>query len=76
MQKQFTITPDQMAGFRQQATSQGILVPASNSGTVTHDGVSIGYAFDGTTLTLTILSKPFFIPASVIFGELAPYLPA
>ena len=75
MQKQFTVTPDQLETFRQEAAKAGLVIPPGNTGDVTTHGVTMTFSYDGTTLTLTITSKPFFIPASMVWGELAPYLP-
>lgn len=71
----FTVTPDQMAKFRVEAAENGIALPGLSSGQAMTHGVVIDYAYDGvSSLVLTIVSKPFYIPASVIWTELRSYL--
>lgn len=75
MTKTYVITPDQMAKFRVEAAENGIALPGLSSGQATTHGVVIDYAYDGVqSLVLTIVSKPFYIPASVIWSELQSYL--
>jgi hypothetical protein len=71
------ITPDQMAKFRTQLASAGITAPSGNSGQSADpkDGVTLGFVYDGTAnLDLTIITKPWYIPASLIWNELDGYV--
>jgi hypothetical protein len=77
MQKQFTVTPAQMLKFRTEAAANGLSVPAADSGQVTipAHGIVMGYAYDGTTLTITGISKTDWFPTwGMVFGELQNYL--
>lgn len=41
-----------------------------NAGQISKDGITIGYAYDGVNLTLTILHKPFGVPYSFIQSKI------
>lgn len=75
MQKTYSpISAEQMAKFREEAAANGIAVPAGNSGQLVTHGCTLSFSYDGTNLGITILSKPFYIPASAIWSNLDPYL--
>ena len=44
---------------------QGIILNGW-TGTLSHSGFSASYAYDGETLTITVVKHPFFIPESVV----------
>lgn len=68
------ISADQLVKFREEANANGIAVPSGNSGQLIAHGCTLAFSYDGTNLGITILSKPFYIPASAIWSSLDPYL--
>ena len=77
MERQFNISPAQFASFKHQAAQHGITIPDGFVGEVNADGCKFDYNYDGTQrLSLTIVSKPFFLSADFIFSQLTPYLTA
>lgn len=74
--RSYLVKPEEMTNFRELAYKNGLIVPEYDNGEVETHGIKIHFAYDGVTLTLTILSKPFYIPASMIWRELSAYLPA
>lgn len=68
------ITPDQMDKFRTEAAANGITIPEGNSGRIIAHGVTMGFEYVGTTLNLSIVNKPFYIPESVIWNQIEPFL--
>lgn len=49
---------------------------ARNAGTITDSGVQLGFTWDGTSqLKFWIISKPFFVPATMVWNELDKYVP-
>jgi hypothetical protein len=76
MQKQFTVSPSQVSAFRANLAAHGVTLPAGDSGQFVdseHD-ITFGYAYDGTTLTVTIIDKPWLYPASTIFNAMNEYI--
>jgi hypothetical protein len=74
--KTYNVTPAQMANFRAVAAQNGLSVPAGNAGQVETHGVVISFTYDGAAqLAITIMSKPWYVPASGIWGELEGFLP-
>lgn len=52
----------------------GTFGPSGESGTVTGSGVVITYNFDGSTLTLTGVSKPFFVSWAYVWNLVNEHL--
>ena len=70
--------PLTLAGFnalRTKLLAMGVTLPSGLDGMLSHDGVILKYHYDGSTLTLSIQKKPFYIPASMIWGEVDGWLP-
>ncbi len=63
MSKTFTITPAQFTAYLALMPSNGLeITPVdADHGQAVGHGVTIDYAYDGTTLTLTGRDKPFFV---------------
>jgi hypothetical protein len=77
MNKTYPVTPAEMDSFRAILTQDGVTVPAGNEGQIVTHGVTMAFSYDGTAgLTLTIVSKPFYVPASMIWSEIQGYLPS
>lgn len=78
-QKTYTVTPEQVAAFRNEAAANGVTVSPGNSGIVTDskDHVTLGFQYDGAShLVLTISSKPWYAPDSMIWTALDKYIAA
>jgi hypothetical protein len=75
-QRTYPVTPSQMASFRTILAENDIAAPSGNSGQIEADGVTVSFTYDGTaTLTLVLVSKPFYIPAAMVWSEIEGYLP-
>ncbi len=73
----YTITPAQFADYIAQLPAQGVTIkPTDNEhGQATYSNYVVGYAYNGTTLTLTGEDKPFIsFPWSVVFGRISEHL--
>lgn len=59
----FTMTPEEFTAARAELLDkQGIEIPDGvNHGNISKLGATVQYDYDGTTLTLTVISKPFLI---------------
>lgn len=59
----FTMSPEEFSAARTKLLSdQGIEIPEGvNHGTISKLGATVQYDYDGETLTLTVISKPFLI---------------
>ena len=63
----------QFAAATQQLRSNGIEM-SGRDGTLTKDGVTARYAYEGGTLSVEIVDRPFLLPLSLIEGKLRAYL--
>lgn len=68
----FQISPAELEAKRQQLGKSGITIEG-DSGTIQTHGVALSYTYDGATLTVTTVSKPFYIPQSTIDSELSGF---
>ena len=67
------MTEDQFAAATRRLADNGIQL-AGREGTLTKDGVTARYAFDGVKLAIEIVDRPFLLPLSMIEGRLKAYL--
>jgi hypothetical protein len=75
--RSYPVTPTEFSNFRTLGAANGVTIPPGNSGQVVEDGVTIDFAYDDVmTLVLTIVDKPWYIPASAVWDALAKFLPA
>ena len=58
--QQFAVTPAQFTALVAKAQAAGVTI-TGNSGTVSKDGFTVEYAYDGTTLSLTVVDAPPFM---------------
>ena len=56
----WTVTPAQYATMLANVNAAGLAL-SGNGGEVEKDGVNIGWNYDGTTLSITVLSAPLFM---------------
>lgn len=61
----FPLTPEQYELRKNDLIAQGILI-AGNSGEIEYKGVTVGYEYNGTSLTVTIEKKPWYDPESAV----------
>ncbi len=66
----FPCTATQLAHLRAELITNGVTVPDGSSGTITGRGIVAPFSYEGTALTVTIQSKPWYILASTIFGDI------
>lgn len=55
----FTVTPQQYVTIEAEINAAGVPI-SGDSGTAEHDDVKMGWTYDGTTLSITVLSAPPF----------------
>lgn len=67
--KTYSLTPDQFAALRTRLLELGVTLPAEDDGTLVYQGITLGYHYDGATLTLKVQQKPFFVPTSMIWDQ-------
>lgn len=65
----FTCTSDQYVKLRDQAQHEGLTIFGYSGLAVSH-GCRVRYAYDNSRLTLTVESKPWYVPMSSVLGEL------
>lgn len=54
------LTPAEFESAKEKLALLGIVVPEENSGTVSHEGASVAFTYDGKVLTLNVVhTLPF-----------------
>lgn len=66
---QIPLTEEQYAQKVQQLVPYGVAI-TGRAGQIAKDGVTVAYAYDGKTLTLTVKHKPFVLAESYIDGQI------
>jgi hypothetical protein len=65
------LTPAEYVARRQALAANGVQLPAGDSGTLFHDGVAVGCAYNGTdTLTITVTHKPWEVSESFVENKI------
>lgn len=64
-----SITPERFEAKRKELAAQGIDIKGE-SGRVEAHGVKVDYKYDGATLSLAVISKPFIISTAAVEGRL------
>jgi|HubBroStandDraft_2_1064218.scaffolds.fasta_scaffold134358_4 hypothetical protein len=67
--KTYPLTPQQFSVLRTRLLELGATLPAENEGTLSYSGIDLKYHYDGAALTLSILKRPIFVPASMIWEK-------
>jgi len=70
----YPLTPQQFSALRTKLLELGISLPAESTGLLSYQGITLGYSYDGQTLTLTEGKKPFFAPWSLIWDKVDEWL--
>jgi hypothetical protein len=70
---QLPMTEAQFATATRRLGQNGIEL-TGRSGTLTKDGITAQYTYDGKQLSIEITDRPFFLPLSLIEGRLQAYL--
>jgi hypothetical protein len=74
MSKTYQVSSDKFTTFQAEALKNGLLLTGDKGQVETH-GVVMSYAYDGTAnLSVTIVSKPWYIPASTVWSELESFM--
>lgn len=67
----FPATPAQLDHLRAELATNGVTVPAGDSGQITGRGITADFTYDGSSgLVVTIRSKPWYLPAATIFADI------
>lgn len=66
------ITRPQLQAKKAVLAQNGIVIDG-DSGTVDSHGVTVDYTYDGETLALTVVKKPFFCPESAVEDKLREF---
>ena len=67
------MTEAQFAAATRRLAENGIHLTGPQ-GTLTKDGITANYNFDGAKLSIEIIERPFLLPLSLIEGRLQSYL--
>lgn len=67
------MTEEQFATATRRLADNGIEL-TGREGTLSKDGITAKYLFNGTVLSIEIMDKPFLLPTSLIEGRLQAYL--
>jgi hypothetical protein len=80
----FQLTPDKFAAYMEQLPGEGLTVnqaspnpgdaPNHSHGQVTGFGCVLNYTYDGATLSVIGISKPFIVSWQYIFNLIAEHL--
>ena len=69
---QVPMTEAQFASATRRLADNGIHLEG-REGTLTKDGITANYNYNGSTLTIDITERPFLLPLSLIEGRLQSY---
>lgn len=67
------MTEAQFLAAKRRLADNGIEL-AGREGSLTKDGVTAHYSYDGAKFSVEITDRPFFLPLSLIEGRLQAYL--
>ena len=67
------LTEAQFAGAAKRLRDYGVDL-SDRSGTLSRDGITARYNYDGSKLIIEVLDKPFFLPVSVIESQMRSYI--
>lgn len=67
------LTEAQFAAAAQRLQAFGVNLTGT-TGTLSRDGITARYNYANAVLTIEILDKPFFLPASVIESQMRSYI--
>lgn len=78
MTKTFVITPAQFANLKAQLDAKNITVPEGNSGAISAHGflwrLVINFSYDGTSLSLSIVTLPPFTTPDDVWNQIQAHL--
>lgn len=79
--KTYSLTPEQFSALRTKLLEMGVTLPAENSGTLAHSGITLKYNYRPPdsmhvtgSLTLSVQQKPFLIPESMIWNQVDTWI--
>ena len=67
--KTYPLTPQQFATLRTRLLEAGVTLPSDNQGVLSFRGIELKYNYDGATLTLSILKRPWIFAPSLIWQQ-------
>ena len=72
--KTYPLSPSSFAALRSRLLELGVTLPDGNGGRIRSNGVVLEYQYDGETLTLKGIEKPFIVPWSTIWNKVDEWL--
>lgn len=70
----FEINPQQFEALRKHFAMHGVDVPDEAAGEISQKGVKIAFTYDGITLRLTIIDKPWLVTEDYVAGKLSEFV--
>lgn len=75
--KTYPLTPQQFDTLRSRLLEEGVTLPAeAYYGQLSFKGITLKYNYDGVKLTLSVMQKPFLIPAAMIWEQVDKWIAA
>jgi hypothetical protein len=71
--KTFPLTSDQFTALHDKVKSS-LGIDASNNGTESLRGFTVSWNYDGSTLTVSVTKKPFYIPDEAIESYMTSFV--
>ncbi len=70
---QFKLTPEQFKARLQQVEARVGQTLPTDTGRITHSGVTVEYGYNGALLTVNVRSKPFFLSEGFVENEITAW---
>lgn len=74
--KTFPCLPSQFDSLRSRLMQLGVTLPSGTDGVIAHSGIELKYHYDGATLTISILKKPFILSSSLVWSKVEEWIAA
>ena len=72
--KTYVLSPSGFSALRTRLLELGVTLPDGNAGRIRSNGVVLEYQYDGETLTLKGIEKPFIAPWSMVWAKVDEWL--
>jgi hypothetical protein len=72
----FPCTRDQFTQVREAFAARGVLVADDTHGVISQDGVTAQYDEDGTSLSVTVTDKPWYVTTKYVESQLSEFINA
>lgn len=71
---EYPVTPQKFQAIRRNFAEHGVEVPDETSGEISQHGVTARFTYDGITLRLSIIKKPFLATTSYVTNSLNEFI--